>query len=221
VGLVLGIIFPPGLRFTIVVLGLVTAWEFLQIWWTKGLGGKVAVIDTENGSASLYSDKFEFDVLDMKPPFTTEKYIEAIEAAEKAGYETIVLDSLTHAWAGEGGLLEQKNLLDSRPGSNHWTNWGPIDKKDQALKNAYLHSTCHIISTMRSKMEYAQTEQNGKKKVEKLGLAPIQRDGLIYDFSIVFDTAMDHKVEVSKDRTGLFDGRMVEITEQTGEELAA
>lgn len=182
----------------------------------KGLGGKIAFIDTENGSASLYSDKFDFDVLDITPPFTTEKYIAAIENAEKSGYDTIIIDSLTHAWAGEGGLLEQKALLDSRPGSNHWTNWGPIDKKDQALKNAFLHSSCHVIVTMRSKMEYAQTEQNGKKKVEKLGMAPIQRDGLIYDFSIVFDAAMDHNVEVSKDRTGLFDGKIFKITEETG-----
>ena len=186
----------------------------------KGIGGKIAVIDTENGSASLYSEKFDFDVLDMKPPFTTEKYIEAINCAEKAGYETIVIDSLTHAWAGEGGLLEQKAQLDSRPNSNHWTNWGPIDKKDLALKNAYLHSTCHIISTMRSKMEYAQAEENGKKKIQKVGLAPIQRDGLAYEFTTVFDIAMDHQAETSKDRTGVFDGRIFKITEETGEEIA-
>lgn len=185
----------------------------------KGLGGKIAVIDTENGSASLYSQQFEFDVLDMKPPFTTEKYIEAINAAEKAGYQTIIIDSLTHAWAGEGGLLEQKAQLDSRPNSNHWTNWGPIDKKDQALKNAFLHSTCDVIATMRSKMEYAQGEENGKKKVQKVGLAPVQRDGLTYDFTIVFDVAMDHQVEVSKDRTGLFADQIFKITEETGEKI--
>lgn len=182
----------------------------------KGLGGKVAVIDTENGSASLYSDHFDFDVLDLKPPFTTEKYIDAINDAEKAGYNTILIDSLTHAWAGEGGLLEQKAQLDLKPGSNQWTNWGPIDKKDQALKNAFLHSSCHVIATMRSKMEYAQTESNGKKKIEKVGLAPIQRDGLSYDFTIVFDCWMDHQAEVSKDRTGLFAGKVFTITEETG-----
>lgn len=185
----------------------------------KGIGGKIAVIDTENGSASLYSEKFDFDVLDMKPPFTTEKYIEAINFAEKNGYETIVIDSLTHAWAGEGGLLEQKAQLDSRPNSNHWTNWGPIDKKDLALRNAYLHSTCHVISTMRSKMEYAQAEENGKKKIQKVGLAPIQRDGLAYEFTTVFDLAMDHQAEVSKDRT-IFEGRIFKITEETGVEIA-
>lgn len=185
----------------------------------KGLNGKIALIDAENRSASLYSDKFDFDVLDLAPPFTTEKYIAAINDAEKAGYEIIIIDSLSHAWAGEGGLLEQKALLDSRPGSNHWSNWGPIDKKDQQLKNAFLHSSCHIIATMRSKMEYAQVDDGGKKKIQKLGLAPVQRDGLTYDFTIVFDVAMDNQCEVSKDRTGLFAGRIFKITEENGEEI--
>jgi hypothetical protein len=164
---------------------------FSALRLAKGIGGKMAVIDTENGSASLYSEKFDFDVLDLTPPFTTEKYIAAINAAEKAGYEVIVIDSLTHAWAGEGGLLEQKAELDKRPGSNHWTNWGPIEKKDAALKNAYLHSNCHIVATMRSKMDYTQSEKDGKKKIEKLGMAPIARDGLTYEFTIVFDAGTD------------------------------
>lgn len=192
---------------------------FSALRLAKGIGGKMAVIDTENGSASLYSEKFDFDVLDLTPPFTTEKYIAAINAAEKAGYEVIVIDSLTHAWAGEGGLLEQKAELDKRPGSNHWTNWGPIEKKDAALKNAYLHSNCHIVATMRSKMDYTQSEKDGKKKIEKLGMAPIARDGLTYEFTIVFDAGMDHKVETSKDRTGLFTDRVFQITEETGEEI--
>ena len=200
---------------------------FSALRLAHGMGGKVAFIDTENGSASLYSEMkegplvgFEFDVMDMTPPFTTEKYIDAINYAEKNGYATIIIDSLTHAWAGEGGLLEQKAMLDARPNSNHWTNWGPIDKKDNALKNAFLHSSCHIIACMRSKMEYAQSENNGKKKIDKVGMAPIQRDGLSYEFSIVFDAGMDHNVEVSKDRTHLFDNNTVfKVTEDTGKLL--
>lgn len=194
-------------------------WSALRL--ATGLGGKIAFIDTENGSASLYAEHFDFDVLDIAPPFTTDKFITAINAAEKAGYATIVIDSLTHAWAGEGGLLEQKAALDARPNSNHWTNWGPIDKKDHELKNAFLHSSCHIIATMRSKMEYTQTQSGDKKKIEKLGLAPIQRDGLSYEFSVVFDIGMDHKAEVSKDRTHLFDDSAAfQITEETGKLLA-
>ena len=185
----------------------------------KAMNGRFAVIDTENGSASLYSHLFDFDTLNVTPPFTTEKYISAISDAEKEGYCALVCDSITHAWAGEGGLLEQKAQLDARPGSNHWTNWGPIKAKDLKFRNAYLHSSVpFFIATMRSKMEYAQTENNGKKKVEKQGMAPVQSDGIEYEFSVVLDVAMNHEAEVSKDRTHLFDKKPIfTITEDVGE----
>lgn len=187
----------------------------------KAMGKRFAVIDTENGSASLYSDHFDFDTLNIAPPFTTEKYIQAINDAEKAGYCALLIDSITHAWAGEGGLLEQKAQLDARPGSNHWTNWNPIKAKDLKFKNAYLHSSIpFLVATMRSKMEYAQSEDGGKKKVQKVGMAPVQSDGIEYEFSLVLDVAMNHECEVSKDRTHLFDKTPIfTITEQTGELL--
>lgn len=189
----------------------------------KKMGGKFAVVDAENGSASLYSEFFDFDTLNLSPPFTTEKYIEAIMEAEKQKYVALVVDTITHAWAGEGGLLEQKGQLDARPGSNHWTNWNPIKAKDQKFRNCYLHSSIpFLIATMRSKMEYAQTENAGKKKIEKIGMAPIQSDGIEYEFSVVFDLAMNHEAEVSKDRTHLFDKAPIfTITEETGERLVA
>lgn len=187
----------------------------------KAMDGRFAVIDAENGSASLYSRLFDFDTLNLTPPFTTDKYIEAIKIAEKCGYVALVCDSITHAWAGEGGLLEQKAQLDARPGSNHWTNWGPIKAKDQKFRNAYLHSTIpFFIATMRSKMEYAQTENNGKKKVEKQGMAPVQSDGIEYEFSLVLDIAMNHEAEVGKDRTHLFDQKPIfKIDEEIGKML--
>lgn len=195
--------------------------SFSALRLAKGLGKKIAVIDAENGSASLYSDQFDFDVANITPPFTTEKYIDAINSAEKSGYDVIIVDSLTHSWDGEGGLLQQKAALDARPGSNHWTNWGPIDKKYKALNDALLHSSCHIICTFRSKMEYVQSEDGGKKKVQKVGMAPIYREGMSYELSIVFDIAMNHEAEVSKDRTGLFVDKIFKITEETGEIINA
>lgn len=185
----------------------------------KSMGKRFAVIDAENGSASLYSEYFDFDTLNLTPPFTTEKYIQAISDAEKGGYCALVIDSITHAWAGEGGLLEQKAQLDARPASNHWTNWNPIKAKDLKFKSAYLHSSIpFLIATMRSKMEYAQSEDGGKKKVQKVGMAPVQSDGIEYEFSVVFDVAMNHECEVSKDRTHLFDKTPIfTITEDTGE----
>lgn len=191
----------------------------------RGLGGKVAVIDTENGSASLYANMkegplagFEFDTLELSPPFTPDKYVQAIESAEKGGYNVLVIDSITHAWAGEGGLLEQKAQLDSRPGSNSYTNWGPINKKENAFKNAWLHSTVHILSTMRSKQDYIlEANDKGKQAPKKVGMAPVQRDGIEYEFTTVFDIAMNHEAEVSKDRTGLFADKIFKITPATGE----
>ncbi len=187
----------------------------------KAMNGRFAVIDAENGSASLYSEHFDFDTLNLTPPFTTEKYIAAIHEAEKAGYVALLCDSITHAWAGEGGLLEQKAQLDARPGSNHWTNWNPIKAKDLKFKSCYLHSSIpFFIATMRSKMEYAQSEEGGKKKVQKVGMAPVQSDGIEYEFSLVLDVAMNHEAEVSKDRTHLFDKKPIfQITEETGELL--
>ncbi len=189
----------------------------------KAMNGRFAVIDAENGSASLYSEHFDFDTLNLTPPFTTEKYIAAIHEAEKAGYVALLCDSITHAWAGEGGLLEQKAQLDARPGSNHWTNWNPIKAKDLKFKSCYLHSSIpFFIATMRSKMEYAQSEEGGKKKVQKVGMAPVQSDGIEYEFSVVLDVAMNHEAEVSKDRTHLFDKKPIfQITEETGELLVA
>lgn len=185
----------------------------------KGLGGKIALIDTENGSASLYADKFDFDTIELSPPFTTEKYIQAIQAAQKAGYDILIIDQISHAWSGPGGLLEQKEVLDARPGSNHWTNWGPITKKHEAFKAAWLHSPLHVIATMRSKQDYAQVEENGKKKIQKLGMAPVQREGVEYEFTVVFDAAMDHKVQASKDRTDMFGDEIFQVTEETGQKL--
>lgn len=189
----------------------------------QGLGGKIAVIDTENASASLYSDSKgipEFDTCNVSSPYTVEKYREAIHGAIKAGYETLVIDSISHVWAGEGGLLEQKEILDNRGGrQNSYTNWATITKQHEQFKSEILNADINIIGTMRSKQEYAQIDDNGKKTIRKLGMAPIQRDGIEYEFTIVFDMAMNHTAEVSKDRTGLFDGKIFKPTEETGKEI--
>lgn len=189
----------------------------------KGLGGRVAVIDTENNSACLYADKFgewTYDTLPIEPPFTVSKYIEAIEAAIKEKYDILVIDSMSHVWAGEGGLLEQKQKLDSRPGSNSYTNWQSITKLHEQLKGRILQSDIHVIATMRSKQNYIlETNDKGKQQPRKVGMAPIQRDDMEYEFSVVFDIGMDHQFVVSKDRTSLFDGVIEVMNEKTGEKL--
>lgn len=195
---------------------------FSALEMATGIGPRIAVIDTEHDSASLYSDRFQFDTLCIDPPYTIQKYVEAIKAAEAEKYDVVVIDSISHAWAGEGGLLAKKEALDSRGGTqNQYTNWGSITKEHEAFKATLLNADIHMICTMRSKQDYQQIEENGRKKIQKVGLAPIQRDGMEYEFTTVFDVAMDHAAVPSKDRTGLFDGHIAKLTKETGAQLIA
>lgn len=185
----------------------------------KGLGGKIAMIDTENGSGSLYSNLCEFDICNVEAPFTTEKYIAAIEEAEAAGYNVLIIDSLSHAWAAEGGLLEQVDKKAAKSSSgNSFTAWRDVTPKHNKLVSSILQAKMDVIVTMRAKTAYEiETNEKGKKVPVKRGLAPIQRDGLEYEFTVVFDLDKErHYAEASKDRTGLFDGQIDVINQKTG-----
>lgn len=185
----------------------------------KGLGGKIAMIDTENGSGSLYSNLCEYDICNVEAPFTTEKYIAAIEEAEAAGYNVLIIDSLSHAWAAEGGLLEQVDKKAAKSSSgNSFTAWRDVTPKHNKLVSSILQSKMDVIVTMRAKTAYEiETNEKGKKVPVKRGLAPIQRDGLEYEFTVVFDLDKErHYAEASKDRTGLFDGQIDVINQKTG-----
>lgn len=191
----------------------------------KGLaaGGKVLIIDSEDGSSNLYADHklvgMDFDVIELDAPYTVTKYLQALQAGQDAGYDVIVIDSITHAWAGEGGLLDKKTSLDSR-GGNSFTNWASITKEQEQFKAKIIHSSSHVIVTMRSKQEYVvEANDKGRSAPKKVGLAPIQRDGMEYEFTTVFDVSMDHSYQASKDRTGLFDGRIEKLGESTGKEI--
>lgn len=185
----------------------------------KGMGKKIAVIDTENGSASLYSDKIEFETAEISPPFTIDKYLKAINDAVSGGFDVLVIDSLSHAWSGAGGLLEQKEALDARGKGNSYTNWASITKQHEAFKEAIVQAPIHVIATMRSKQEYILQDMNGKQVPRKVGMAPVQREGMEYEFTLAMDLAMNHAVEISKDRTSLFDGKVFVPTVETGKQL--
>lgn len=187
----------------------------------KGIGGKVAVLDTERGSASLYADVMNFDVVNLDPPYEPERYIEVIRAAEQAGYDVLVIDSITHEWKGQGGMLEiVDNIARARFRGNSYAAWNEGDKRHRKFVDAMLHSPVHIIATMRSKAVYVEAERNGKKTIEKQGAAPEQRDGIEYEFTCVLDLHCDGNLAVrSKDRTKLF-GDPFQITEDTGRTLA-
>jgi AAA domain len=169
---------------------------------------KVAVIDTEHGSASLYSDRFRFDTCQLVT-FDPNLFVEKIHEAEEAGYGAIVIDSLSHAWMGKDGALEQVDRLASRSSNNSsYFAWNSVTPKHMALVNAILQSPAHVIATIRAKTEYVLNPgKNGKIVPEKVGLAPVQRDGLEYEFGVVgyFDEA--HAFRVTKSRCDLLEGR--------------
>jgi hypothetical protein len=183
-----------------------------------GIGGRVALIDTERGSGELYAHLGEYDVCSITSPFEPEKYTEAVKAAESGGYGVIIIDSLSHAWSGEGGLLDLHGHLSDRSG-NSWAAWRKVTPKHNQLVEAMLQSPCHIIATMRSKMEYTQVTENGKTVVKKLGMNPIQRDGMEYEFTLFLDLDLDHVASAGKDRTSLFDGKFFKPTKDTGKSL--
>lgn len=181
---------------------------------------KVAVVDTENGSANLYANLGTYSVLTLHPPYTPKKYIEAIHAAEQEGFELVIIDSLSHAWNGEGGLLEQKDkATDAKYKGNGWAAWREVTPEYNKLIETMLNSPCHIIATMRAKTEYMQDDSNGRKRIVKVGAAPIQRDGIEYEFTVVFDLSIDHVATVNKDRTRLFDGQYFVPTPDVGKTL--
>ena len=195
---------------------------FSALLIAKGLGGKILCLDTENKSADLYSDIVDFDKVDIEPPFTIIKYLEVMKYAEEHEYTTLIIDSLSHAWAGEGGLLEQKNTLDSKPGSNQWTNWLQPGKEQEKLKSAVVQTNINIIGCMRAKEEFILTENDrGKKVPVKMGMAPIQREGFGFEFDAQLMLDMKHGADssIGKDRTRLFEGKYFVISEQTGKDL--
>jgi hypothetical protein len=178
---------------------------------------KVAVIDTENGSASLYSDLGGFNVIDLEPPFTPEKYIEAINTCAKAGMEVIIIDSSTHEWAC---LIEENQVLaDARFRGNSWSAWSQTTPRHDRFINAILHCSMHVITCTRSKME---TIMGDDKKVKKVGMKDVQREGWEYELTISLNIDRDtHLAIPSKDRTNLFEGKNpFLITEQTGKDIA-
>jgi hypothetical protein len=189
----------------------------------KGLGGKIACIDTERGSASLYSDIVDFDVQELAPPHSPEAYIAAVREAEAAGYDILIIDSASHEWNGVGGCLEiNEKLAQTKFRGNTWSAWNETTPRHRKFIDALLQSNMHIICTGRSKTETAQTEENGKKKVTKLGMKTEQRDGFEYEFTVVLDLTHDNHYAIpSKDRTRLFMGDPQQITVETGKKLLA
>jgi hypothetical protein len=187
----------------------------------KGMDGRIAMIDTENGSGELYSNLINYDVATLSPPYTPQRYIEIIKTAEKESYDILIIDSLSHAWTGQGGVLDMHDKASTAT-RNSFTAWREVTPHHNSLVDAILQSSLHIIATMRTKTAYEVTNDNGKTKVVKVGLAPVQREGMEYEFTVVFDLSVDgHVATATKDRTSLFDGKHFVPEHETGQELIA
>lgn len=173
---------------------------------------KIVVIDTENGSADLYSHLGEYNVIQLAE-FAPENYVEAIEFCEKQGMECIIIDSATPEW---------EYIVDaqSKVTGNSYTNWSKFTPRHNKFIKKILGSPCHIIATMRTKQDYVLVEKNGKQVPEKVGLKSVQRDGVDYEFTIVFDIDIKHNALASKDRTAMFDVNVdFLINEDTGRKI--
>lgn len=191
-----------------------------EIW------GKICVIDTENGSGSLYvgtqvgpTKIGSYNTIALTPPFEPAVFIDAIHMAEENGMSVIIIDSLSHAWAGTGGALDQQGAIAARSG-NSYTAWRTVTPQHNKLVDTMLQSPCHVIANMRAKMEYQQTTgENGKKQVKALGMGVVMREGIEYEFTVSFMLDYDHVANATKDRTGVFDGRYFMIDASIGKQM--
>lgn len=167
---------------------------------------KIAVIDTENGSAELYSHLGNYNVLTLQNDFAPEKYIEAIKTCEQAGIEVIIIDSISHEWEGKGGCLELVEIATQASMSkNSYTAWAKITPRHQKFIETMLQSPCHIITSVRKKQDYDMNKnENGKTVITKVGMKEITRDGFEYELTLSFNLAQNNYASVSKDRTNLF-----------------
>ena len=185
----------------------------LLAYGITGNWSKIAIVDTENGSADLYAHLGSYQVLPLEEPFTPERYISAVDACLKAGIEVIILDSISHCW---DFLLRFHSKLQG----NSFTNWNKVTPRQTSFIQKILNCNAHVIATMRTKQDYVLNLKDGKHVPEKVGLKAVQRDGVDYEFTVVFDIDLNHMVKSSKDRTGLFmDQPEFVITSETGQKI--
>lgn len=179
--------------------------------WTK-----IAIVDTENNSADLYAHLGSFNTVSIHPPFTPERYREALFLCLQAKMEVVIIDSISHEWDGIGGILD---IHSAMPG-NSFTNWSKVTPRHNAFIQELLQSPAHIIATVRSKQDYVLVEKDGKQVPEKVGLKGITKEGLDYEFTLMFELNLKHFATAGKDRTNLFmDQPDIKLNEEVGKRL--
>lgn len=184
----------------------------------KGFGSKTLLLNTEGDRGYLYASIFEYDIIDLEPPYTVDKYIEGIKYAEEHNYDTLIIDSATHEWSGRGGLLE---LHEKASGNNGYVNWKSLTPKHNEFVDAILYCKVHVISCLRGKDQYVlEVNDKGKQAPKKVGLGAEQRAN--YEYEMMLTLMIDQKSHVAtamKDNTGIFIDRYDVLTEEHGKLL--
>jgi hypothetical protein len=183
---------------------------------------KIGLADTEHNRSKVYAHSERIGVpiggfrhIDFKAPYSPSRYKEAVKALKKAGVETVIIDSLSHAWEGEGGLLDMQQKYGGT-----FAAWNKVKPDIQDFIKTLTQSDLHVIGTMRTKQDYViETSELGKQNIKKVGLKTIQKDDLEYEFQIVFAVDMDHNTRVSKDNSGIYDGKTFKIDPEVGKNI--
>ena len=175
-----------------------------------GLGGRIALVDTEHGSAAKYADEFAFDTLPLTV-FRPTTLVDVLAVAAHDGYDVMIVDSLSHFWSGTGGMLEQVDDAAKRAGGGgSFAGWKEARPQERAMIDALLAYPGHLIVTMRTKTEYVvESDERGRKVPRKVGLKPEQREGIEYEFDIVGDLDQENTLVISKSRAKPLSGRGV------------
>lgn len=184
---------------------------------------KIGVIDTEHERSKLHVGLVygetkigNFLHINFTPPYTTERYNEAVRVMKNAGAEVLIIDSLSHNWQGEGGIIETHGEMSG----NSFQNWGKLSSETTKLIKTLTQNNVHILATLRTKTEYVvEPDGNGKMAPRKVGTKPVQKDEMEYEFMLNFVIDIDHVATTSKDNTQMFEGHPQKITPEVGRKL--
>lgn len=186
-------------------------WTALEWATVFADGGTVAVIDTERDSARLYADRFHFDVARFAPPYDVHRLVSMLREAEQARYAVVVVDSLSHFWEGEGGVLDEVDAAGQRAKGNTFAGWKHGTPLQRHMVDTFLALDMHVIVTMRSKMEYVlETNDRGQQVPRKVGMAPVQRAGIEYEFQLVGDLDLEHRITITKSRCDVLADKVIQ-----------
>lgn len=188
-----------------------------------GLGGPIAYVDTEHGSASKYahtdkcgapdhcedSSHFDFDVIEPSS-FDPRELVKFIDEAAKAGYKSICIDSLSHYWMGPGGELDLVDASAKKVQGNSFAAWKTVTPFHNALVDKMLSAPLHVMVAMRTKTEWViEKDDRGKSVPRKLGMAPVMRDGVEYEFDVCGDLDQENNLMVTKSRCSALAGKVI------------